>query len=87
MLPEDGSDLTGFNIAAVGDWACNDNTQNTVKNIMTKKPEVVLALGDLSYQRSPDCWFEIVSPLDNLTMIVRRCCDGDHTNDSIYATF
>ena len=45
---------------------------------MTKKPELVLALGDLSYQRSPDCWFEIVSPLDNVTKIVR----GDHDSDA-----
>ena len=75
---ESGSDLTGFNIAAVGDWACNDNTQNTVKNIITKKPELVLALGDLSYQKSPDCWFQIVSPLDNVTKVVR----GDHDSDA-----
>ena len=75
---ESGSGITGFNIAAVGDWACNDNTQNTVKNILTKKPELVLALGDLSYQRSPDCWFEIISPLDNITRIVR----GDHDSDA-----
>ena len=41
---ESGSGPTGFNIAAVGDWACNDNTQITVKNILTKKTELVLAL-------------------------------------------
>ena len=77
------TDLTGFNIAAVGDWACNDDTQNTVKNIITKKPELVLALGDLSYQRSPDCWFKIISPLDNVTKIVR----GDHDNDARMAQY
>ena len=70
--------IYSFNIAAVGDWACNDNTQNTAKNIMTKKPEVVLALGDLSYQKSPDCWFEIVSPLDNVTTIVRGITTAMH---------
>lgn len=72
-----------FNIAAVGDWACNANTQNTVKGIMTKKPELVIALGDLSYQRSPDCWFEIISPLNNITTIVR----GDHDNDFRFAQY
>ena len=70
--------LQASTLLAVGDWACNDNTQNTVKNILTKKPELVLALGDLSYQKSPDCWFEIVSPLDNVTRIVR----GDHDSDA-----
>ena len=66
-----------FNIATVGDWACNANTQNTVKSILTKKPELVLALGDLSYQKNPDCWFKVISPLNNITAIVR----GDHDND------
>ena len=80
---ESGLDRIGFNIAAVGDWACNDNTQNTVKNIMTKNPELVLALGDLSYQKTPDCWFEIVSPLDNVTTIVR----GDHDSDARMAQY
>ena len=75
---ESGSGLAGFNIAAVGDWACNDDTKNTVKNILTMKPELVLALGDLSYQRSPDCWFEIISPLNDVTRIVR----GDHDSDA-----
>ncbi len=66
-----------FNIAAVGDWACNDNSQNTLKNIVSKKPELIIALGDLSYQRTAECWFDIISPVDNITRIVR----GDHDND------
>jgi hypothetical protein len=82
LIPQaDGSkgifNSTAFNIAAVGDWACNSNTENTVKNIVTKKGQLVLALGDLSYQRDPDCWFNIISPIDNITTIVR----GDHDND------
>ena len=80
---ENRTDFTGFNTAAVGDWACNDDTQNTVKNIITKKPELVLALGDLSYQKSSDCWFKIISSLDNVTEIVR----GDHDNDARMAQY
>ena len=34
----------------------------------------MLALGDLSYQKSADCWFQIMSPLINKTKIVF----GDH---------
>lgn len=66
-----------FNVAAVGDWGCNDNTKNTLKNISSKKPELILALGDLSYQRTAECWLEIISSVDNITSIVR----GDHDND------
>jgi len=39
-----------FNIAAAGDWGCGRHTLNTVENIKSQNPEVVLALGDLSYQ-------------------------------------
>jgi predicted phosphodiesterase len=66
-----------FNVAAVGDWGCNDNSKNTLKNISSKKPELILALGDLSYQRTAECWLEIISSVDNITSIVR----GDHDND------
>jgi predicted phosphodiesterase len=66
-----------FNVAAVGDWGCNDNSKNTLKNILNKKPEIILALGDLSYQRTAECWIEIISSVDNITSIVR----GDHDND------
>lgn len=66
-----------FNVAAVGDWGCNDNSKNTLKNISNKKPELILALGDLSYQRTAECWIEIISSVDNITSIVR----GDHDND------
>jgi predicted phosphodiesterase len=66
-----------FNVAAVRDWACNDNSKNTLKNIESKKPELIIALGDLSYQRSAECWFDMISSVDNITRIVR----GDHDND------
>jgi predicted phosphodiesterase len=66
-----------YNVAAVGDWGCNDNSNNTLKNISSKKPELILALGDLSYQRTAECWLEIISSVDNITSIVR----GDHDND------
>ncbi|MFN2435439.1 MAG: hypothetical protein ABR515_08720, partial [Nitrososphaeraceae archaeon] len=38
-----------FNFAAAGDFGCSTNTQNTVENMKSKEPEIVLALGDLSY--------------------------------------
>ncbi|HEY9406738.1 MAG TPA: hypothetical protein VIP53_04740, partial [Nitrososphaera sp.] len=44
-----------FNIAAVGDWGCTSNTTNTVNNIVSRDPELVLGLGDYSYQNSADC--------------------------------
>lgn len=53
-----------FNFIAVGDWSCNPNTQKVVDNIITKDPELVLNLGDNSYEATADCWLKIVDPLD-----------------------
>jgi predicted phosphodiesterase len=52
-----------FNIAAVGDWGCESATEDTVDNIISKSPEVVIGLGDNSYDDSADCWFETVDPI------------------------
>jgi predicted phosphodiesterase len=56
---------TNFNFAAVGDWACNSNTTDTVKNIQNKDPELVLALGDLSYENTANCWLDETSSIKN----------------------
>jgi hypothetical protein len=36
-----------------------------VNNIINKSPELVLGLGDYSYEDTADCWFEIIVPLDD----------------------
>src|ERR671915_924190 len=53
----------GYNVSAAGDWGCNDNTKKTVSNIISKNPELVLGLGDYSYESTSDCWLAIVDPL------------------------
>jgi len=58
-----------FNFAAVGDFGCSKNTKKTINNIEDKKPELVLPLGDLSYQSTADCWFDAMSPLKGKIMI------------------
>ena len=52
-----------FNFAAVGDFGCSKNSKNTVNNMEGRKPELVLPLGDLSYIKSANCWFDTISPL------------------------
>ena len=34
----------------------------TLDNIVQKTPEIVLALGDLSYKDTPDCWLKLDKP-------------------------
>lgn len=62
-----------FNIAAAGDWGCGIGAVNTVSNMKPQDPDVVLALGDLSYEGSSEkigsicgdtsSWFDIVNPI------------------------
>ena len=56
---------TDFNFAAVGDWECNPNTADTIKNIQNKDPELVLALGDLSYENTGNCLLDETSSINN----------------------
>ena len=70
-----------LNFAAAGDWGCNEMSQRTVNNIQSKEPDVVLALGDFSYQKDTG-WFNIMSPLLNKTRIVIGEHDYDTNNSS-----
>jgi hypothetical protein len=63
--PPSTATLSNFNFAAAGDWACTSHTTDTVNNIVDKVPELVLGLGDLSYEDTVDCWLEIVEPIDD----------------------
>jgi hypothetical protein len=47
----EGNNKKSFNFAAVGDFGCSKNAKKTVDNIKDSKPELVLPLGDLSYQK------------------------------------
>jgi len=69
----------GFNFAVVGDMGCGPMTEKIINDINNKPPEVILALGDLSYQRdNADCWLNIVAPVETKLKIVL----GDHDYDS-----
>lgn len=58
-----------FHFAAVGDWGCEKDTVEMVDNIVDRNPKLVLALGDLSYENTPTCWFDIIRPIDDITRI------------------
>lgn len=59
---DERSDLS-FNFAGVGDWGCTNNTRNIVNSIVNRNPEVVLGLGDYSYNTTADCWLDIIDPI------------------------
>ena len=70
--------IPDFNFAAAGDWECTSHTIETVNNILDKSPELVIGLGDFSYDPTTDCWFKIVDPIDEIMKI----SIGNHDEDS-----
>jgi len=49
---------------SAGDWACGSNAKNTFSNIVNHGTTTALTLGDMSFQNTGKCWFDIVKPLD-----------------------
>ncbi len=77
--------ISDFNFAAVGDWGCNSNTDATVKGMTSIKitnklgaPELVLGLGDYSYQPTATCWISKVGSIDDNMKIAI----GNHENSA-----
>lgn len=71
-IPQAYSVTPDFNFAAVGDWGCNSNTDATTKGIGSESnknklgsPELVLGLGDYSYQPTASCWLTKVGNIDD----------------------
>jgi 3',5'-cyclic AMP phosphodiesterase CpdA len=58
-----------FNIIAVADVGCSLRAQENIKNIEKLNPELFLVAGDLSYKKTPDCWFNMTKLLDSKTKI------------------
>src|SRR5215203_3381345 len=59
------STFPNFNFAAVGDWDCGSNALATRNSVINANPELVVGLGDYSYEAHADCWLNIVDPFDH----------------------
>ena len=57
-------DRGAYNFAFAGDYGCDSTTKETVNAMMKKNPDLVLALGDLSEVKDPDCFFDMFKSLD-----------------------
>lgn len=56
--------IDDYNVVAVGDFSCNEDAKNTVMNILKADPEILLGLGDYSYETSAKCWKDLVRGID-----------------------
>ena len=63
------NDEQKIKIVAAGDFGCRPVAQNNIKQIESQKPDIFLALGDLSYEPSMDCWYDMTKALDSKTKI------------------
>ena len=64
-ISTDGDRDMTYSFIAVGDWGVNSNTIDTTRNIVSMNPDLILGLGDYSYEHTADCWLEIVDSIDH----------------------
>jgi uncharacterized membrane protein len=64
-------------IVAAGDFGCLPTAQNNIKQIELQKPDIFFVLGDLSYEPSMNCWYNMTKALDSKIKIVI----GNHEDD------
>jgi hypothetical protein len=68
-----------INFIAAGDWNCNKETEKTIGKITELEPELVLGLGDYTFENiSPQCWFDISKPIDDIIKIAIGNHDLDY---------
>ena len=67
--PNKASAASPVRISATGDWGCTGNTIETVNNIKNQNPDLVLALGDYSYEDTAECWLDVLRPIGSITRI------------------
>jgi hypothetical protein len=53
------ANASNFNFVSVGDWGCKPATKATIDNIQDRNPELILGLGDYSYESTADCWLKL----------------------------
>ena len=58
-----GGTIPDFSFGAAGDWGCNTSTKITVNSMKSISPQVILGLGDYSYNTTADCWLYSVQPI------------------------
>jgi hypothetical protein len=68
-----------INFIAAGDWNCNKETKKTIMKMTKLEPELILGLGDYTYQNiSPQCWFDISEPINDKMKIAIGNHDVDY---------
>ena len=85
--PKSTKDAYSFVVA--GDYGCDSTTRHTVNAMTKKNPDLVLALGDLSEEKDPECFFDLFKPVheQNKLKIVLGFHDTDSNGDDSSSRF
>ena len=74
----DNKDIN-INTVAVGDFYCNDETEDIIEDIISVNPELLITTGDhVKNVKSADCWIEMSETLKDKMKIAI----GNHDRDS-----
>lgn len=76
-------EVFGINIGAVGDISCESEGKNTIDNLANHQPQLILFLGDLSYENDQSCFFDMTHELENNSKILAAL--GNHDKRTIEA--
>jgi predicted phosphodiesterase len=69
------------NIVVAGDFYCNGQTEDTIKNIISVNPELIITTGDhVKDETSADCWFEMSKPIKDKMKIAIGNHDTEFSN-------
>jgi hypothetical protein len=68
-----------LNIVAVGDFYCNGQTEDIIKNIISVNPELIIPTRDhVKDEKSAKCWIEMSEPIKDIMKIAI----GNHDRES-----
>ena len=80
VTDDDGvKEYENINIIAVGDFYCNNETEDTIKNIISIDPKLIITTGDhVKDEKSAKCLIEMSEPIKDKIKIAI----GNHDRDS-----
>ena len=69
------------NIVVAGDFYCNDQTEDTINNIISVNPELIITTGDhVKESPSASCWIEMSKPIKDKMKIAIGNHDVEFAN-------
>jgi predicted phosphodiesterase len=79
--PDSQTEDQVINIAVAGDFYCNDQSEDTIENIISVNPELIITTGDhVKDEETADCWIEMSKPIKDKMNIAIGNHDAEFKN-------